>query len=166
MSKRVIDDTTLSAIGDAIRDKNGTETMYKPSEMASAISAIMTKEYVFNDTDYEVYQRHQITKDSNLVNIYPEKIDFMLVHWVDNAYVYIRGICPDDGVVNRFPCYCFAYQPSIDGSTKLGNYIINADVATNSANIQITNGAPITLYNYDGALQTPSKYSIFVLQRK
>ena len=35
-----IDDAYLTAIGNAIRAKNGTTTTYKPSEMAAAISAI------------------------------------------------------------------------------------------------------------------------------
>lgn len=35
-----VDDTNLKAIADAIRTKNGTNETYKPSEMASAISAI------------------------------------------------------------------------------------------------------------------------------
>ena len=35
-----VDDTNLKAIADAIREKNGTEETYKPSEMAEAIKAI------------------------------------------------------------------------------------------------------------------------------
>ena len=40
MSIVTIDDSHLTAIGNAIRAKNGTTTTYKPSEMAAAISAI------------------------------------------------------------------------------------------------------------------------------
>lgn len=40
MSKVLVNEASLSAIGDAIRSKNGTDTLYKPSEMAAAISAI------------------------------------------------------------------------------------------------------------------------------
>ena len=43
MAKGLITDTYLSNIADAIRTKNGTETQYKPSEMASAINSISTK---------------------------------------------------------------------------------------------------------------------------
>lgn len=42
MSIVTIDDSNLTAIGNAIRAKNGTTTTYKPSEMAAAISAIET----------------------------------------------------------------------------------------------------------------------------
>lgn len=40
MSKVLVNETSLTAIGDAIRSKNGTENKYKPSEMAAAIGAI------------------------------------------------------------------------------------------------------------------------------
>lgn len=40
--KYSINDTTLTAIGNAIREKNGSSDTYKPTEMASAISAITT----------------------------------------------------------------------------------------------------------------------------
>lgn len=43
MAKGLVTDTYLADIADAIRDKNGTETQYKPSEMANAISSISTK---------------------------------------------------------------------------------------------------------------------------
>ena len=40
MAIKIINDEYLSAIGAAIRSKNGTEETYKPSEMAAAIEAI------------------------------------------------------------------------------------------------------------------------------
>lgn len=40
MSKVLIEDSTLTDIADSIRNKNGTETTYKPSEMSSAIDNI------------------------------------------------------------------------------------------------------------------------------
>lgn len=42
MANVVINDTNLTAIGNAIREKNGTETKYKPKEMAAAILAIQS----------------------------------------------------------------------------------------------------------------------------
>ena len=44
MSLVTIDDSYLTAIGNAIRAKNGSTTTYKPSEMAAAISALETGE--------------------------------------------------------------------------------------------------------------------------
>lgn len=40
MAEVLVQDTSLQAIADAIREKNGTETTYKPSEMGTAIRAI------------------------------------------------------------------------------------------------------------------------------
>lgn len=40
MAKYSIQDTTLTSIADAIRNKNGESTSYKPTEMAAAIAAI------------------------------------------------------------------------------------------------------------------------------
>ena len=42
MANVLVQDTSLTAIADAIRAKNGSETTYKPGEMAAAISAIPT----------------------------------------------------------------------------------------------------------------------------
>ena len=42
MAKYVIESTTLTNIAEAIREKNGSTTEYKPSEMPAAISAIET----------------------------------------------------------------------------------------------------------------------------
>ena len=44
MSIVTIDDSYLTAIGNAIRAKNGATTTYKPSEMAAAINALETGE--------------------------------------------------------------------------------------------------------------------------
>lgn len=40
MSKVLVDDSSLIGIGSAIRSKNGSNTTYKPSEMAAAINAL------------------------------------------------------------------------------------------------------------------------------
>lgn len=42
MSKVLVNESSLTDIANAIRAKNGTETTYKPSEMAAAIEAIPT----------------------------------------------------------------------------------------------------------------------------
>lgn len=42
MANVLVQDTSLTAIADAIRAKNGEATLYKPSEMAAAITAIPT----------------------------------------------------------------------------------------------------------------------------
>ena len=42
MANVLVQDTSLTAIADAIRAKNGESTLYKPADMASAITAIPT----------------------------------------------------------------------------------------------------------------------------
>lgn len=42
MANVLVQDTSLTAIADAIRAKNGSSTLYKPGEMAAAISALPT----------------------------------------------------------------------------------------------------------------------------
>lgn len=60
MSKVLVTDTYLKNIGNSIRTKNGTETTYKPSEMAAAIADLpepsgsieISENGTFNVTDY------------------------------------------------------------------------------------------------------------------
>ena len=42
MAKKLYEESSIQAIADAIREKNGKTTTYKPSEMAAAITAITT----------------------------------------------------------------------------------------------------------------------------
>lgn len=42
MANVLVNDTSLTAIGNAIREKNGETTLYKPAEMATAIQALST----------------------------------------------------------------------------------------------------------------------------
>lgn len=63
MATVTINDTHLNDIADSIRNKNGTTTKYKPSEMASAIQGISTKEDLSNElTEQETLLNNQISK--------------------------------------------------------------------------------------------------------
>lgn len=42
MANVLVDESNLTAIGDAIRTKNNSVLKYKPSEMAAAINALST----------------------------------------------------------------------------------------------------------------------------
>lgn len=69
MSIVTIDDTNLTNIADAIRDKKGTNDTYKPSEMASAIQGISTKEDLSSElTEQETLLNNQVIKLSVAVN--------------------------------------------------------------------------------------------------
>ena len=52
MSKRIIEDSTLKTIADAIRSLNQTDKKYTPEEMAAAVRSILDDTtYVFEDLD-------------------------------------------------------------------------------------------------------------------
>lgn len=56
MANVLVQDTSLTAIADAIRSKNGSSTLYKPADMATAITAIPSGggslDFMTNTTDY------------------------------------------------------------------------------------------------------------------
>lgn len=54
MSKIVTDSQHYTDIASAIREKNGTETTYKPSEMASAIQGIQSGGADFSEVEYKL----------------------------------------------------------------------------------------------------------------
>lgn len=73
MAKVTVTETYLENIADAIREKNGEETTYKPSEMAAAIEALYpeptgTKQITVNDTGIDVKQYAEV--DVNVPNSY------------------------------------------------------------------------------------------------
>ena len=55
MAIKTIDETNLTNIADAIRAKNGTTEVYKPSEMAAAIQAITTGGGSGGGSSYDLY---------------------------------------------------------------------------------------------------------------
>lgn len=55
MAKGLVDEQYLTAIANAIRTKSGTETQYKPSEMANAINSMPTKA----SPDYVSFYRYR-----------------------------------------------------------------------------------------------------------
>ena len=63
-----IDDTNLTNIANAIREKNGSTDTYKPSEMANAINNITTNEDLTNEfNDYETYLNNQDITIENII---------------------------------------------------------------------------------------------------
>ena len=68
MSKVYLEDSSLTAIADAIRAKNGQTTTYTPAEMAAAITAIEgsgSGTVVEDNYDYSALQRLNITNTTN-----------------------------------------------------------------------------------------------------
>lgn len=74
------DNQYYSAIADAIRGKNGEATLYKPSEMAAAISALPTGggalDFITNTTDYGNSQWEQSGSRPSRSIVLPDSIAF------------------------------------------------------------------------------------------
>ena len=59
MSNVLVDASSLTAIGNAIRNKNGSTVKYKPSEMADAIANIKNETYVESDGSWGIIINQQ-----------------------------------------------------------------------------------------------------------
>lgn len=81
MANVLVQDSSLTAIGNAIREKNGSSTTYKPAEMAAAISAIATGGSGGGITQWSklYYSSSASTLDlSSIVSDY-SKVDFIIM---------------------------------------------------------------------------------------
>ena len=94
MSKVMVNESSLSAIGAAIRGKNGTTNTYKPSEMAAAISSIPAG----GNFDFSKLEYVQLTSDksSDLPDLTPFISDFnkvvcIMIQDYNHNHVYLRG---------------------------------------------------------------------------
>lgn len=74
MANVLVQDTSLTAIADAIRAKNGSATLYKPSEMAAAITALPTGtgsaiDFITNTTKYDCVVYEPSTNTSSAASV-------------------------------------------------------------------------------------------------
>lgn len=99
MSKVMVNESSLSAIGEAIRGKNGTTNTYKPSEMAAAISSIPAGGGNFDFSNLEYVQL-----TSNKSSVLPDlttfisdfnKVVCIMVQGSDSSYIYLKGTDTD-----------------------------------------------------------------------
>ena len=99
MSKVMVNESSLSAIGEAIRGKNGTTNTYKPSEMAAAISNIPAGG---GNLDFSNLEYVQLTTNSSSVlpDLTPFISDFnkvvcIMIQGSNETYVYLKGTDTD-----------------------------------------------------------------------
>lgn len=99
MSKVMVNESSLTAIGEAIRGKNGTTNTYKPSEMAAAISSIPAGG---GNLDFSNLEYVQLT--SNTGSILPDltpfisdfnKVVCIMIQDANASYVYLKGTDTD-----------------------------------------------------------------------
>lgn len=99
MGKVMVNESSLSAIGEAIRGKNGTTNTYKPSEMAAAISNIPAGGGNFDFSNLEYVQLTSYG-GSVLPDLTPFISDFnkvvcIIVQDARDSYVYLKGTDTD-----------------------------------------------------------------------
>ena len=112
MSKVMVNESSLTAIGEAIRGKNGTTNTYKPSEMAAAISSIPAGGGNFDFSNLEYVQ---LTRDSGSVlpDLTPFISDFnkvvcIMIQGYNVSFVYLRGTDTDRSLYKDL----FYYSPN------------------------------------------------------
>ena len=99
MSKVMVNESSLTAIGEAIRGKNGTTNTYKPSEMAAAISSIPAGGGNFDFSNLEYVQLTSNT-GSDLPDLTTFISDFnkvvcVMIQGSNSSYIYLRGTDTD-----------------------------------------------------------------------
>ena len=100
MSKVMVNESSLTAIGEAIRGKNGTTNTYKPSEMAAAISSIPAGGGNLDFSNLEYVQLTSKSNDSVLPDLTPFISDFnkvvcIMIQDSNQSFVYLRGTDTD-----------------------------------------------------------------------
>ena len=74
MSQVLVNETSLTAIADAIREKNGETTTYKPSEMSGAISALTigteneTNKWIITGDCSYLFDRNETKYQDDMIN--------------------------------------------------------------------------------------------------
>ena len=124
MSKVMVNESSLTAIGEAIRGKNGTTNTYKPSEMAAAISSIPAGG---GNLDFSNLEYVQLTsKGSDLPDLTTFISDFnkvvcIMIQDSNGSYVYLRGTDTDRSPYKDIFYYWGNRGSYSTPSTKLNN---------------------------------------------
>ena len=150
MSLVTINDTTLSSIGDAIREKNGTTDTYKPSEMPQAILSIETggesSGDMVIDEDFAIRCMSQ-----RLTN---EEVQSILDYSAGKEYTYVYndeiGATVTDKI-NSILAYKFYYQADITNINIPEGYIhINQRAFANCYDLkEVTLPATLNTIDYN-----------------
>lgn len=128
MSKVMVNESSLTAIGAAIRGKNGTTNTYKPSEMAAAISSIPAGG---GNLDFSKLEYVQLTTKGNSSSVVPDlttfisdfnKVVCIMIQDYNMSYIYLRGTDTDRSPYKDL----FHFSPNgsySTPSTKLGSVV-------------------------------------------
>lgn len=165
MSKGFIEDTTLTAIGDAIRSKNGSTAQYKPNEMAAAINAIVAGGGTDNlDMSWVVSSRTTVGGQYAVFTEWKTVIpDFDKVFCVISAREDSLIICTKENIQNR----------TIDTSTQnifipgqaydmFNSAFTTWDIVKYATGIRFTETQGVQLMQ-NGSAWTPKKNECFII---
>ena len=133
MAKVLVTDTNLTNIANAIREKNGLSTTYKPSEMANAISNIetgpsVTKGVVINSCDSDGYPT-----DISLVGMttIPNYYFYYTFYYSGSSYGFFSKVGSNFHLPNNLTsignyafnyCYGLTITELPDSVTSIGSY--------------------------------------------
>lgn len=119
MANVIINDSNLTNIANAIREKNGTDKLYKPAEMAQAISEIKSGGYNIQKGTFTLAVD---TKKPIVYHNLGERPDFILVYTED----YQKGIAQHTTTVNSDRAGFFYFDlSSIYNYQKLTSSIVS-----------------------------------------
>lgn len=95
MSKVMVNESSLTAIGDAIRQKNGTNTKYMPSQMGAAILNIVSGGGAL---DFSALQYAELTSNALIdipdLSIFTNDFSKVVLLGIQSSnafYLYLRG---------------------------------------------------------------------------
>lgn len=160
MSKVMVNESSLTSIGDAIRSKTGTTEKYKPSQMAAAIMNIVSGSG--GVSDFSELEYAEMTSSSSVVipdlSSFTEdfsKVVLLAIQSSSSVYLYLRGI---DTERTEYPEIFYfgpnsAYSTPFDNSGNLFHLVVssmaNIEVYSNSSTTSLTKpfkGKLIMLY--------------------
>ena len=159
MSKVMVNESSLTAIGEAIRGKNGTTNTYKPSEMAAAISNIPAGG---GNLDFSNLEYVQLTGNgSTLPDLTPFISDFnkvvcIMIQGHNQTFVYLRGTDTDRSSYKDMFHYSGNRGSYSTPSTNFGDASCHALNVTNLIKPEIMyvssfyHGSPLTRPWYGG----------------
>ena len=145
MANVIINDTNLKNIGNAIREKNGGEILYKPSEMADAILAIEGGggggyEPTEEDLTYNIYNGSPFANGSNYWVLREYGNDITLTNNNSNGNIFVAypGEVFDKNI--KYESTMIFLQNYLSGSTTLksitGSLVIPDGISTQEVAIQ------------------------------
>ena len=112
MANVIINDSNLTAIGNAIRSKNGETTLYKPREMAAAIEAIQTGGGSSGGGD-DALRAGLVGVLNNAENVnfvVPAGATYIPMHFLRNQPGLATITFEDPSKMNYIDSYAFAYS--------------------------------------------------------